>query len=92
MISDILNEGYQVTLRMKGKVEVENGVPDQRMIRDNEDKLLKFVTDYLRNEFIEKTKAFPKNGLAEIDLMVDMVVMKGEHYRTIKEIANQLDI
>ena len=89
MIREILDDAYQVNLTMKGPVEVEKGLyPDKATIRENEDKLFKFVTDYLRGEFLEKKIGFPKKGIAEIDLTIDMVVLKGEDYRKILKLLD----
>lgn len=84
MIRDILEEGYQVNLTMKGPVEVDvTGELDPQTLRENTDKLFKFVTDYLKTDFMEIKKGFPKQGVAEVDLSIDMVVLKGEDYRRI---------
>lgn len=86
MIRDILEEGYQVNLRMQVPVEVEPGeYPDSQKTRIAEDRLFKFLTDYLRKDFLLKTVSFPKNGIAEVDLGIDMVCIKGDDYRRIMD-------
>lgn len=84
MIREILDDAYQVNLSMKTNVAVEPGeYPSIVALEQNENKLFKFVTDYLRKEFIDRKVGFPKEGMAEVDMSVDMVVLKGEDYRQI---------
>lgn len=83
MIREILEEGRQVNMTMKGPIEVENGMPNEIQIKENSEKLFKFVTDYLRKDFVKIKKGFPKNGEADVELSIDIVVLDGEDYRRI---------
>jgi hypothetical protein len=86
MINDLLDEGYQVNLTMKGPVPAKDGLLNENTLEENKDKLFKFVTDYLKKEFLEVKKGFPKKGIAEVDLSIDMVVMKGEDFRRLRKL------
>jgi len=91
-MTDILEDGYQVNMTMKGPVEVDSkGELDNQTVRQSTDKLFKFVTDYLRKDFLEIKKEFPKQGVAEVDLSIDMVVLKGDDYRKLKRIADRYE-
>ena len=91
MIREILEDAYQVNLTMKTEVAVEPGeYPSLVALEKTEDKLFKFVTDYLRKEFIERKVGFPKQGVAEVDVSVDMVCLRGDDYRRIiKHLDNE---
>ncbi|MGK2864874.1 MAG: hypothetical protein ACSLE0_23280 [Chitinophagaceae bacterium] len=91
MIREILEEGRQVNLTMRGPVEVEDGLPDEATIRKQGDKLFKFVTDYLRKDILEMKKGFPKDGEAEVELSIDIVVLKGEDYRRIMKYLDKYE-
>lgn len=93
MIREILEEAYQVNLTMKTDVAVEPGeYPDITVLEGNENKLFKFVTDYLRREFIERKVAFPKDGMAEVEFGIDMVCLKGEDYRKLMKRLSHLEV
>lgn len=91
MIREILEEGYQVNLTMKGSIDIENGIPDDKQIREHQDKLFKFVSDYLKKDFVEVKKSFPKDGEAEIEMSIDIIVLKGEDYRRIMKYLDRYE-
>lgn len=91
MISELLEEGYQVNLTMKSKVDVEDGLLNDKEMIENGNKLFKFVTDYLRKDFLEIKKGFPIDGKAEVDMSIDIVVMKGEDFRLLQKILERYE-
>lgn len=91
MIRSLLEEGRQVNLTMRGPVNVENGVLDYKAVRKQEDNLFKFVTDYLKRDLMETKKEFPKDGVAEVELSIDVVVLKGDDYRRIMKIIDRYE-
>lgn len=91
MINDLLEEGYQVNLTMKGPVKAVDGQLDKKTLDENTTKLFKFVTDYLKKDFLEVKKSFPKKGIVEVDLSIDMVVMKGEDFRQLRKLLERYE-
>ena len=86
MINDLLDESHPLMMTMKGPVPAKDGILDEDTLEENKDKLFKFVTAHLKKEFLEVKKGFPKKGIAELDLSIDMVVMKGEDFRRLRKL------
>lgn len=91
MISELLDEGYQVTLTMKESIPVNDGIVDEYKLDVSKRKVMSFAIDYIKTDFIEVKKGFPIDNIAEVDLSIDMVIMKGEDFRRLRKLAEKYE-
>lgn len=90
-VREILEEVYQVNLRTKEHLPVENGVIDEALISSRKKATLSFGVNYLREDFVEVHKSFPENGEVEVDFGIDLVVLKGEDYRRLMKLLDKYE-
>lgn len=87
MIRDLLIENsYNVSLNMAGKIPEENGIIDEKILNERKDKIFKFVSDYLKKDFLNVEKSFPKNGEVEVNLSLDFVVIRKDRFNELVKI------
>lgn len=92
MIRDLLvDNSYNVSLSMSSKIEEENGIVNEKVLNERKDKLFKFVSDYLKKDFLTVEKSFPKNGEVEVNLSLDFVVIKKDRFDKLVKILESYE-
>ena len=90
-IRDILEEAYQVNFYSKEYLPVVNGLVDDSLISSRKKTVLSFGMNYLREDFVEVTKSYPKNDQIEVDFGLDFVVLKGDEYRRLIKLLDKYE-
>jgi len=90
-IREILEEAYTVMVSSKESVPLVDGLIDEAILADKTKKLMSFGMHYLRTDFVEVEKKFPKNDEVEVDLHMDFVVIKGDEYRRLMKLMDKYE-
>jgi hypothetical protein len=76
-ILNILEEDvFTVYKEEKEYIDTNNGVLNERYLKNRKKLLLKQAVEYLTDEVVTAKQQYPVNNVSEVDMSIDLVVMK----------------
>lgn len=89
---NILEGVFSVYDRKEHNISTNNGILNNTNIRKEKVSLVKNAVEYLAEEVVSSVQHYPVNDISQVDLELDVVVLKRKDFEFLKEQFQKLII